>query len=116
MWRLRIERKPGYRVWVGGPVPPGAGAWTLGTLIIVRSHLADRALLMAHEREHVRQWREQGRVRFLAAYLGSYVRWRLRFYPHKAAYRRIPAEVTAEWRSRRHLRIGVRPRALGNLD
>ena len=87
-------------------MPPGAGAWTLGSLIIVRRHLADRELLMAHEREHVRQWREQGRCGFLLSYLGSYLRWRLRGYPHKAAYRRIPAEVTAEWRARRHLGIG----------
>lgn len=111
MRRGRIERRPGFRLWVGGPVPPGAGAWTLGSLIIVRRHLADRALLMAHEREHVRQWREQGWLGFLGAYLGSYLLWRLRLYPHKAAYRRIPAEVTAEWRSRRHLGIGVGGRA-----
>lgn len=107
MRRPRIERRPGHRLWVGGPVPPGAGAWTLGSLIIVRRHLADRALLMAHEREHVRQWREMGWGRFTAAYLGSYLSWRLRGYPHKAAYRRIPAEVSAEWRARRHLGIGV---------
>lgn len=111
MRRPRIERRPGYRVWVGGPVPPGAAAWTLGSLIIVRRHLAERALLMAHEREHVRQWREKGSIMFVTSYLGAYSRWRLRGYPHKAAYRRIPAEVSAEWRARRHLGLGSRQQA-----
>lgn len=106
MWG-RIERRPGYRVWVGGPVPPGAGAWTLGSLVIMRERHADSTLLLAHELEHVRQWREQGVVGFLRAYLGGYLRWRVRGYPHQAAYRRIPAEVSAEWRSRRHLGIGI---------
>src|SRR5690606_31434529 len=34
--RTWIDHRPGYRVWVGGPVPPGAAAWTLGSLVIVR--------------------------------------------------------------------------------
>lgn len=108
MWRPRIERRPGYRLWVGGPVPPGAGAWTLGSLVIVRRRHADRPLLLAHELEHVRQWRAAGVAGFLAAYLGAYLGWRVRGYPHGAAYRRIPAEVSAEWRARRRLGIGAR--------
>lgn len=103
----RIERRPGYRLWIGGPVPPGAGAWTLGSLVIVRRRLADRTHLLAHELEHVRQWRELGVVGFLRRYLGAYLGWRLRGYAHGAAYRRIPAEVSAEWRARRHLGLGV---------
>ena len=109
MARWRIERRPGYRLWVGGPVPPGAAAWTLGSLVIVRRRFADRTLLLTHELEHVRQWREQGVMGFIVAYLGAYVRWRLRGYPHDGAYRRIPAEVSAEWRARRHLRLGTTP-------
>jgi hypothetical protein len=104
--RLRIERRPGYRLWVGGPVPPGAGAWTLGSLVIVRRRHAHRRLLLAHELEHVRQWRKQGVVGFLRPYLGAYLRERLRGRSHGAAYRRIPAEISAEWRARRHLGIG----------
>jgi hypothetical protein len=61
---------------------------------------------MAHELEHVRQWRSQGAARFLGRYLGSYLRWRLRGYPHQAAYRRIPAEIDAEWQARAHLSRG----------
>ncbi|MEO6629202.1 MAG: hypothetical protein ABIP03_11620 [Aquihabitans sp.] len=105
----KIERRPGYRLWVGGPVPPGAGAWTLGSLVIVRRRLAHSSLLLAHELEHVRQWRQQGFVGFLWRYLTSYVGWRARGYPHGAAYRRIPAEIEAEWRARRHLGIGSSP-------
>ena len=105
----KIERRPGYRLWVGGPVPPGAGAWTLGSLVIVRRRLANSALLLAHELEHVRQWRQQGVLGFLRRYVGSYLGWRARGYPHAAAYRRIPAEIEAEWRARRHLGIGSSP-------
>ena len=87
-------------------MPPGADAWTLGSLVIVRARSARSEHLLAHEAEHVAQWRQMGVVAFLASYLGSYVLWRLRGYPHKAAYRRIPAEITAEWRARRRLGIG----------
>lgn len=103
----RIEHRPGYRLWVGGPVPPGADAWTLGSLVIVRPASARSVHLLAHELEHVRQWRERGPVGFLRWYLGAYLAWRARGYPHRSAYRRIPAEVSAEWRARRHLHLGV---------
>jgi hypothetical protein len=89
------------RVWVGGPVPPGAAAITLGSLIIVRKHAADNARLLRHERVHVRQWRTLGLFGFLRRYLGAYFRWRLYGYDHWAAYRRIPLEVEAEWVARR---------------
>ena len=95
---------PEYRVWRGGPVPPGADAITLGSLVIVRSRSADNARLMRHEREHVRQWRDLGVVGFLRRYLGAYLRWRVRGYGHRAAYLRIPLEVEAEWVARREVR------------
>jgi len=103
----RFERAGDHRRWIGGPVPRGAGAWTIGPLVIVRERLADDRHLHAHELEHVRQYRRQGMVVFLVRYLVAYLRWRLRGYPHDAAYRRIPAEVEAEWRARRALGIGV---------
>jgi hypothetical protein len=101
-----IQRRPGYRLWVGGPVPPGADAWTLGSLIIVRPAGASSEHLLAHELEHVQQWREAGVGGFLVSYVGAYLTWRVRLYGHLAAYRRIPHEVRAEWRARRHLHIG----------
>lgn len=109
----RIERRSGYRLWVGGPVPPGADAWTLGSLVIVRRRFATRTHLIAHELEHVRQWRELGAVGFLRAYLCAYLGWRLRGYSHAASYRRIPAEISAEWRARRLLGLGSGPGAPG---
>lgn len=87
-------------VWVGGPVPPGADAITLGPLIIVRRRAAHSEELLAHERVHVRQWRTLGVLGFLRRYLGSYLRWRLRGYPHWGAYRRVPLEVEAAWEAR----------------
>jgi hypothetical protein len=88
-------------------VPPGAAAWTLGGLVIVRTRHAGSEHLLAHELEHVRQYHEVGFVSFLVRYLLAYAVLRLRGYPHPAAYRRIPAEVSAEWRARRLLRIGT---------
>ena len=88
-------------VWVGGPVPPGADAITLGRLIIVRRSAAGDERLMRHERQHVRQWAELGSLRFVSRYVGAYLLWRLRGYGHWGAYRRIPLEVEAEWLARR---------------
>lgn len=99
----RMEHRGDHRLWVGGPVPPGADAWTLGSLVIVRRRSARSALLLAHEREHVRQWRQQGVAGFLASYLRAYLRGRVEGYGHGGAYRRIPQEVSAEWRARRSL-------------
>lgn len=95
-----LERRSDHWVWVGGPVPPGADAITLGPLISVRRRAANRPELLAHERVHVRQWAELGAGGFLAAYLGAYLRARLRGYGHWAAYRRIPLEVEAAWQAR----------------
>jgi hypothetical protein len=99
---VRVERLDDGVVVVVGPfVPPGAAAITLGRVVFVRPHAAGNARLLRHERVHVRQWAELGVVRFLARYLGAYLRWRLRLYPHAAAYRRIPLEVEADWLARR---------------
>lgn len=95
-----LERRDDHWLWVGGPVPPGADAITIGSLISVRRRSAGNHELLAHERVHVRQWAELGLRGFLAAYLGAYVRERLRGYGHWAAYRRIPLEVAAAWEAR----------------
>lgn len=92
-----------HRLWVGGPVPPGAAAITLGPLIVVRREAVSRASwprLLRHELAHVEQWRRHGGVGFLLRYLSSYLLLRLRGWPHWAAYRRLPLEVEAEWRAR----------------
>ena len=95
-----ITRRAGHLLWVGGPVPPGADAITIGSLVSVRRAYADDEHLLAHEAAHVEQWRRLGVVGFLRRYLGSYVGFRLRGYGHWGAYRRIPLEVEAEWTAR----------------
>lgn len=82
-------------LWVGGPVPPGADAITVWSLVSVRRHASGDAHLLAHEAEHVRQWRELGVVGFLRAYLGAYLGGRRLGYGHVAAYRLIPLEIEA---------------------
>lgn len=85
---------------MGGPVPRGAAAITIGPLVCVRRRHADDDRLLRHELVHVRQWRALGATRFLLRYVGAYLRWRLRGYGHWAAYRRIPLEIEAEWEAR----------------
>ncbi len=98
---MALERRDGWWLWVGGPVPRGAAAITIGPVVVVRRRAAADHRLLVHERVHVDQWRRLGVLGFLGRYLAGYARWRLRGYPHWAAYRRIPLEVEAEWEARR---------------
>jgi hypothetical protein len=93
---MRLRRQGDHWLLVGGPVPPGSAAITLGSVVSVRRRYADNARLLCHEAEHVRQWRELGAVGFLRQYLGAYLRWRRQGFGHQAAYRLIPLEVEAE--------------------
>jgi len=93
---MALERVDDHWVWVGGPVPPGSDAITVWRVISVRRRSAGDVHLMRHEQEHLAQWRRLGVGRFLAQYLGAYLRGRFHGYGHKAAYRLIPLEVEAE--------------------
>lgn len=107
----RLSKVDGHWLWVGGPVPPGSLGITLGSLVIVRKSAAGGVgfvELLAHEQVHVRQFAELGAVRFLARYLRSYARFRLRGYGHGQAYSRIPLEVEA--------RVDARARRSGSSD
>jgi hypothetical protein len=95
-----IERHGDHWRWVGGPVPPGASAITLGARISVRRGAAGNERLLRHELVHVEQWRRLGVAGFLTRYLGAYLRWRLHGHSHWSAYRRIPLEIEADFRSR----------------
>ncbi len=95
-----LERKDGYWLWTGGPVPPGYAGITLGPLVSIRKRAASNQRLLRHELIHVEQFRRHGVFGFLARYMSTYLRWRLRGYGHLGAYRRIPLEVEADWRSR----------------
>jgi hypothetical protein len=98
---LKLERAADHWRLVGGPVPPGAAAITIGPVVSVRTTWAGDEHLARHEAVHVRQWRRLGFLGFLVRYLGAYARWRLAGYPHWGAYRRIPLEIEAEWVARR---------------
>jgi hypothetical protein len=93
---MRLQRHEDHWLLVGGPVPPGSAAITLGSVVSVRRSAAGDPHLLRHEAEHVRQWRELGFVEFLRQYLGAYLRWRRQGFGHQAAYRLIPLEVEAE--------------------
>jgi uncharacterized protein DUF4157 len=98
---MPLRREGDHWRWVGGPVPPGADAITIGPVVSVRRAASGDERLLRHELEHVRQWRALGPAGFLRRYVGAYLHWRLRGYGHWAAYRRIPLEVEAEWAARR---------------
>lgn len=97
----RFERREGCWLWIGGPVVPGAAATTFGRVIAIRHGFEADGVLVRHEQEHVAQYARHGVVGFLGRYLFDYSVWRLRGYPHWAAYRRIGFEIEAEWVSRR---------------
>lgn len=97
---MRIERRDGAVVVISRWAAPGADATTLDRFIFVRTEKAGSERLMRHELVHVGQWRRLGVVGFLVRYLSAYFRWRLRRYPHWAAYRRIPLEIEADWEAR----------------
>jgi hypothetical protein len=104
---MPIERREGYRLWEGGPLPRGADGMTLGSLVIVRQGHAQSPLLLRHEQVHVRQWRRYGLVGFTARYVGSYLTWRMRGKGHHGSYLRIPLEIEASWISRRSVATAV---------
>lgn len=97
---MRVERRDGATFVVSRLVAPGAAATTLGRFVFVRPDAVDSPRLIAHELVHVRQWRALGIAGFLQRYLRAYLGWRLRRYPHWAAYRRIPLEIEADWVAR----------------
>jgi hypothetical protein len=87
------------RVIVVPVLTPGVVAMTLGPWILVRRGREQDAGLVAHELVHVQQWRELGVLRFLARYLGEYLRYRLQGQRHWSAYASISLEVEARVRS-----------------
>ena len=68
--------------------------------MFVRERAVDSPRLIRHELVHVRQWDRLGIPGFLVRYLGAYLGWRARWYPHWAAYRRVPLEIEADWEAR----------------
>ena len=104
---VRFVRRQGAILVVGGPVPPGADAMTIGRFVLVRKGHENGRYLITHELVHVRQYRERGVLGFLVGYLGRYLLLRLDRWSHDAAYRRLPEEIEADWEARRTLGWGV---------
>jgi hypothetical protein len=97
---MRIERRDGAVLVISRWAAPGADATTLGRFVFIRARAADSPRLLRHELVHVRQWRRLGVAGFGVRYLRAYLGWRVRRYPHWAAYRRIPLEIEADWEAR----------------
>lgn len=92
----------GYRLWIGGPVPPGADAITLGQTIIARRRVSASPTfeqLLRHELTHVEQWRQLGYLAFLRRYVGEYLSGRLSGLRHHDAYLNISLERQARDRA-----------------
>jgi hypothetical protein len=100
---MRIVRRGSHVLVIGGPVPPGSDAITIGRAVFIREESAGNEYLLRHELVHVRQWRRHGVVGFLVRYLGPYGLWRVGRKSHRGAYLRIPFEVEADWVARRTL-------------
>jgi hypothetical protein len=108
--RVPVVPAPGWmeRAW-RGPVAGMALPWAIYLRPdVVVGDPRRRAALIAHELVHVRQWRELGPIRFLAGYVGDYLRGRLGGLGHDAAYRRIALEAEAEAVARAALGRGHR--------
>lgn len=95
-----MKRRGDHWLWVGGPVPKGSDAITLGPVVIVRKEHCENAELLRHEMVHVQQFRQLGVLGFVVRYVAGYCKWRLRGYSHQGAYRRIPLEAEAYWKQR----------------
>ncbi len=81
---------------------------TLGTFVLLATDEPDdgTSALLAHELVHVRQWTEQGRIRFTLRYVAAFAGNLARYRRWHRAYRDIPAEVEAraiagDWSRRR---------------
>ncbi len=91
--------------WLKAVWPKGIRAMSLPTRIHVNAETLARIIageaeeLLRHEAVHIEQWRREGRVRFLAKYLSSYVKGRAAGLPHAVAYRAIPFEREASSRT-----------------
>lgn len=108
---MPLEKRDGYWLWIGGPVPRGSSGITIGPVVSVRRGAERSAYLLKHEAVHVHQWARHG-VAFPVRYVLGYGKWRLAGKGHWGAYKRIPYEVEADWVARRQLRSEARARTI----
>ena len=87
--------------WMSYALGSGVAAMTIANSIFVAGSWYDKVIdgeqpdLLRHELVHVAQWRMEGRARFLARYIGDYVRNRSMGLSHRVAYRAIGFEAEA---------------------
>lgn len=98
-------------------LPPAADGMTIGRFIFLRGDkiLDGPNTLLAHELVHVRQFFEQGPVRFIYRYLSDYLTNLIRLKNHHQAYLQIPFEIEAReeaagWEELTRLREEERPK------
>lgn len=87
---------------------PGISGVTLGRLVLVdpklmRGDIECLGRLVTHELVHVRQFADQGYLRFMVRYVLEYWSARVRGEPHREAYRGISAEIEAREVAARHV-------------
>lgn len=87
--------------WMSRVLGSRVAAITLGNTILVAGHMYDDVVsgkqpeLLRHELVHVGQWRREGSVGFLLAYVSDYVGNRMIGLSHRVAYRAIGFEAAA---------------------
>jgi len=96
-------------------IPGGYAGLTLRNLVLLSQKVSSDgdSNLLAHELVHVRQWHEQGRIRFLWRYSWSFASQFAKTRSWGASYRNIPAEtearrVAAQWADQRRKRPNIR--------
>jgi hypothetical protein len=78
-------------------IPGGYDGMTLGYHVLLARPVGDdgQSALLAHELVHVRQWAEDGRIRFSTRYVLSFLRGLASHKRWGPAYRSVDAEVEA---------------------
>ena len=82
-------------------IPGGYAGITFGRRVLLARSVRPEgdSSLLAHELVHVQQFANQGTIRFLARYLGSFAWLLIRHRDWGTAYQRIPAEIDARQRT-----------------
>ena len=96
--RVRFRRMP---TWLADALPSRVRAITLRRTVLVHRDIFEEVVsgampeLVAHELIHVRQWLDEGVVRFTARYVADYLVLRALGCRHDDAYRHIRFEWAA---------------------
>lgn len=116
LYRTVVDADIAEKVWlVQLPTIPGPySGLTIANVVIIDRKLppGTPSALLAHELVHVRQFHDQGIVRFTLEYNKSFIIGQVTERRWSKAYRAIPAEVEARSETTRWLRESARNKAL----